>query len=253
MNYDWNWRVFLELAPDGVHTFLEMIIIGAAWTILLALGSWSIAFTFGTALAVMRTSTSRVLNRCGEVYVEIFRNIPLIVQMFLWYFVVPEMLPDALGQAVKQMRQPWGQFFPALLCLSLYGSARVAELVRTGIEALPQGQFQAGLALGLTEPQVYRYVILPEALRIMLPPLSSEFMAAIKYSSVALTIGLLELTGQARAMQEDTFHIFEPFTVATTVYIAINLIVVLATTLLDRRIGAINRDRRATLSIAIPD
>ena len=102
-----------------------------------------------------------------------------------------------------------------MLCLGIYTSVRVAEQVKAGIQSLPRGQGMAGTALGLTLAQTYRYVLLPQAFRIILPPLTSEFMNIIKNSSVALTIGLLELTGRARAMQEFSFQVFEAFAAAT--------------------------------------
>ena len=165
--------------------------------------------------------------RAGNLYVEIFRNIPLIVQMFLWFFVFPELLPKSMGDAVKQMAPPWGSYVPAVLCLGIFTSVRVAEQVRAGIQSLPRGQGMAGTALGLTLPHTYRFVIVPMALRIVLPPLTSEFMNIIKNSSVALTIGLLEVTGRARAMQELTFQVFEAFAAATLVYLIVNVVVVL--------------------------
>jgi glutamate/aspartate transport system permease protein len=143
----------------------------------------------------VRTTTARWAVRLGNLYVEIFRNVPLIVQMFLWFFVVPELLPERLGDWIKQMPPPWGSYVPAVLCLAIFTSVRVAEQVRAGINSLPRGQRMAGTAMGLTQSQTYRHVILPQALRIILPPLTSEFMNIIKNSSVALTIGLLELTG----------------------------------------------------------
>lgn len=235
MRYDWSWGVFLDLSPDGLHTNLEMLLVGAGWTVALSLSSWTIALLLGTVVGILRTTGSAVLRALGATYVEVFRNIPLIVQMFLWYFVLPELLPVEIGSRIKEMPQPWAQFVPALLCLSLYGTARVAEQVRSGIQSLARGQFGAGIALGLTEPQVYVYVILPQAFRIIIPPLSSEFMGAVKYSAVAMTIGLLELTGQARAMQEDTFHIFEAFAGATVIYLLMNGLVVAAVSWIERR------------------
>ena len=237
MNYNWSWGVFLDMSPDGVHTFLETLLIGVGWTLALSLIAWVFSLLLGSCLGVMRTASSRALNFAGAAYVEVFRNIPLLVQMFLWYFVLPELLPHAWGVAMKQMPQPWGQFLPAVLCLGFYGSSRVAEQVRAGIQSLPRGQLQAGIAQGLTEAQVYRYIILPQAYRIVLPPLTSEFMGTIKYSSVALTIGLLELTGQARSMQEFSFHIFEAFSAATAVYLILNGVVVLGMRMLERRVA----------------
>ena len=122
------------------------------------------------------------------------------------------------------------------MCLAIFTSVRVAEQVRAGINSLPRGQRMAGIANGLTEAQAYRYVILPQAFRIILPPLTSEFMNVIKNSSVALTIGLLELTGRARAMQEMTFQVFEAFAAATVIYLVTNLVVVLGMRLLERKV-----------------
>ncbi|WP_025140646.1 amino acid ABC transporter permease [Achromobacter sp. DH1f] len=237
MNYQWSWSVFLELSPDGVHTYLQTLLMGAGWTIVLALCASICSVLFGSLLAILRTASSRSLNRMAMLYVEVFRNIPLLVQMFLWFFVVPELLPIALGDSLKQMPQPWGAFLPAWLCLAFYGSARMAEQIRAGIQSLPAGQARAGAALGLNEGQVYRYVILPQAFRIVIPPLTSELIGTVKYSSVALTIGLLELTGQARSMQEYSFHIFEAFSAATLGYLAINGLIVLSMRTIERRVA----------------
>ena len=106
MNYNWSWSVFLEMSPDGVHTFLQTILIGVGWTLALALTAWVFSLLLGSCLGVMRTASSRLANADGATYVEIFRNVPLLVQMFLWYFVLPELLPHAWGLAMKQMPQP---------------------------------------------------------------------------------------------------------------------------------------------------
>jgi len=158
------------------------------------------------------------------------------VQMFLWYFVLPEVLPLGLGTSMKQMDPPWATFLPAVLCLGFYTSARVAEQVKAGIQSLPRGQTLAGTALGLTMTQTYRYVTLPMAFRIIIPPLTSEFMNIIKNSSVALTIGLMELTARARAMQEFSFRVFEAFATATVIYLLTNLVVVLLMRALERKV-----------------
>jgi glutamate/aspartate transport system permease protein len=190
----------------------------------------------GAAVGTLRTTPVKWAVRLGNLYVEIFRNVPLIVQMFLWFFVVPELLPKAMGDWIKQVPPPWGSYLPAVLCLGIFTSVRVAEQVRAGINSLPRGQRMAAIAMGLTEGQAYRFIILPQAFRIILPPLTSEFMNVIKNSSVALTIGLLELTGRARAMQEFSFRVFEAFTAATIIYILTNLIVVLGMRALERKV-----------------
>src|SRR5438874_1021947 len=215
------------MEPSGTGTYLRYLLVGLVWTLGTALAAWLIALSVGAVVGTLRTTQMKWVVRLGNLYVEIFRNVPLIVQMFLWFFVVPELLPVALGNWIKQMPPPWGSYLPAVMCLGIFTSVRIAEQVRAGINSLPRGQRMAGTALGLTQAQTYRYVILPQAFRIILPPLTSESMNIIKNSSVALTIGLLELTGRARAMQEFSFRVFEAFTAATVIYLLTNLIVVL--------------------------
>ena len=236
MNYHWHWQVLLETEPGGTGTYLNYLIVGLGWTLATALAAWAIALCFGAIVGTLRTTPLKWVVRAGNLYVEIFRNVPLIVQMFLWFFVFPELLPTAAGDAIKQMPPPWGSYIPAVLCLGIFTSVRVAEQVKAGIMSLPRGQGMAGTAMGLTQAQAYRYVILPQSFRIILPPLTSEFMNVIKNSSVALTIGLLELTGRARAMQEFSFRVFEAFATATVIYLLTNLIVVLLMRTLEKKV-----------------
>ena len=227
MRYNWDWGIFTQMAADGSGTWLHYLLVGLLWTLATALAAWVLALSIGSAVGTLRTLPIRWVVRLGNAYVEIFRNIPLLVQMFLWFFVVPELLPENIGTAIKQMPPPWSSYLPAVLCLGTYTSVRVAEQVRAGIQSLPRGQMMAGTALGLSLPQTYRYVLLPMAFRIVMPPLTSEFLNIIKNSSVALTIGLLELTGRARAMQEFSFKVFEAFSAATLIYLITNLVIVL--------------------------
>jgi glutamate/aspartate transport system permease protein len=236
VNYNWHWGVLLETEPGGTGTYLQYLIVGLGWTIVTALAAWVIALVIGAFVGTIRTTPIRWAVRLGNLYVEIFRNIPLIVQMFLWFFVVPELLPKEIGDWIKQMPPPWSSYLPAVLCLGIFTSVRVAEQVRAGINSLPRGQRMAGTAMGLTQFQTYRHVVLPQALRIILPPLTSEFMNVIKNSSVALTIGLLELTGRARAMQEFSFRVFEAFSAATLIYLLTNLLVVLLMRMLEKKV-----------------
>ncbi len=234
MNF--NWKVLLETEPGGTGSYLQYLIVGLGWTLATALAAWVIALVIGSIVGTLRTTPSKWVVRAGNFYVEIFRNVPLIVQMFLWFFVVPELLPVALGDWIKQMAPPWGMYVPAVLCLAVFTSVRVAEQVRAGINSLPRGQRMAGTAMGLTTAQTYRFVLLPQAFRIILPPLTSEFMNVIKNSSIALTIGLLELTGRAKAMQEFSFRVFEAFSAATLIYLLTNLIVVLLMRALEKKV-----------------
>jgi glutamate/aspartate transport system permease protein len=235
VNYNWNWGIFWQLSPDGAHTYFETLLLGTWWTLATAFTAWIMALALGSLVGVIRTTPNPWLVRLGNAYVELFRNIPLLVQMFLWYFVLPEIVPRDIGIWLKQL--PNASFYTAVVALGFYTSARVAEQVRAGIMSLPRGQRAAGLALGMRLPQVYRSVLLPMAYRIILPPLTSEFLNIIKNSSVALTIGLLELTARARAMQEFSFQVFEAFTAATIIYIVINIIVTNAMRWLERSVA----------------
>jgi glutamate/aspartate transport system permease protein len=235
VNYHWNWAIFWELSPDGAHTYFTTLLIGTEWTLLTSACAFTLALTFGSLIGVLRTSPFPWARRLGNVYVELFRNVPLLVQMFLWYFVLPELLPSAAGDWLKQL--PNASFYTAVVALGLYMSARIAEQVRAGILSLPRGQRLASLALGLTLPQTYAYVLLPMTYRILLPPLTSELLNTIKNSAVALTIGLMELTARARAMQEFSFQVFEAFTAATIIYIVINVVVTFAMRLVERRVA----------------
>ena len=236
MQYHWHWQVLLEAEPGGTGTYLQYLIVGLGWTLATALAAWVLALAIGAVVGTLRTTSLKWAVRGGNLYVEVFRNVPLIVQMFLWFFVVPEWLPEAIGDWIKQMPPPWGSYVPAVMCLAIFTSVRVAEQVRAGIQSLPRGQKMAAIASGLTGAQAYRYVVLPQSFRIILPPLTSEFMNIIKNSSVALTIGLLKLTGRARAMQEFSFRVFEAFATATVIYLLTNLVIVLLMRALERKV-----------------
>jgi glutamate/aspartate transport system permease protein len=242
-----DWKVFLEQAPSGGMTYLGWLASGTMWTLLVSIFAWVIAFTLGSILGVIRTTPLRIPRAIATAYVELFRNIPLLVQMFLWYFVMPEIVPEAVGTWFKQdlpnlVELPFAQFSmweftAAVLCLGLYTASRVAEQVRAGIQSLPRGQTNAGLAMGYTLPQVYRYVLLPMAYRLIIPPMTSEFLTIFKNSSTALTIGVLELTAQSRQISEYTFKTFEAFTAATLIYVVITLSVIYLMRWLENRVA----------------
>src|SRR3984893_5547277 len=155
-----------------------MLLSGLVLTIETALCAWIIALAFGSIVGVMRTLPSKTASRVGFAYVEFFRNMPLLVQLFIWFFVLPEILPQAWGLWMKQM--PHAPLYTAAIGIGLFRSARVAEQPRAGINALPRGQKMAATALGLTTAQPYRYVLLPMAFRIILPPLPSEVLTTIQ-------------------------------------------------------------------------
>lgn len=235
MNYNWNWRIFWEPSPNGTGNYLDMLLSGLVLTIETAICAWILALIVGSIVGVLRTLPSRTANRFGFWYVELFRNMPLLVQLFLWFFVLPELLPRSWGLWMKQMSN--APFYTAVIGIGLFMSARVAVQLGVGINSLPRGQKMAGTALGLTTAQTYRYILLPMAFRIILPPLTSEFLNTIKNTSVAITIGLIELTAQARAMQEFSFQVFEAFTAATVLYLMVNIVVVTAMRYVERSVA----------------
>lgn len=233
MNYNWNWGIFLELSPYGDGTYLDMLLRGLGWTLATAGSAAVIALALGVIVGTLRTLPGRWERRLANAYIEFFRNIPLLIQFFLWFFVVPELLPQAWGAWLKAL--PNAAFLTAVVCLGFFHSIRVAVILSSGINAQSKGQRMAGYALGFTLPQTYRYVLLPMAFRVSLPPLGSECLNLVKNSAVALTIGLMELTASARAMSEFSFQIFEAFTAATLIYLVVNVTVLMLMRLLEKR------------------
>ena len=205
----WDWQVFLNDDGSG-RTYLEWMIDAWGWTLAVAGSSWVVAMVMGALMGTLRTlPDSPWLVRLANVWVELFRNIPLLVQVFLWYFVVPKMFP-----AFQQVPG----FVLVVFALGFFTSARIAEQVRAGIQALPRGQRYAALALGLTTAQAYRYVILPMAFRIILPPLTSESMNLLKNSAVAFAVSIAELTMFAMQAQEETSRGVEVYLAVTGLY-----------------------------------
>jgi glutamate/aspartate transport system permease protein len=192
--------------------------------VILSVLSWVIAFIIGSMVGVLRTLPSSILSKVGACYVEIFRNIPLLVQLFVWFNVVPDLVPG-FGPWFKHLPSFWQQFTSATLCLGLFTAARIAEQVRSGLGSLGKGQFSAGLALGLNIKQVYSLVLLPVTYRIIIPTLTSEFLNLIKNSAVASTIGFVELARRSDSMAELKSTVFEALLAGTLLYGAINLVV----------------------------
>jgi glutamate/aspartate transport system permease protein len=219
-----DFSVFLSPSPEAGANYLTYLLGGALWTVILSVLSWVIAFVIGSAVGVLRTLPSSILSKIGAWYVEIFRNIPLLVQLFIWFNVVPELLPG-FGPWFKHLPSFWQEFTSATLCLGLFTAARIAEQVRSGLGSLGKGQFGAGLALGLNIKQVYTLVLLPVAYRIIIPTLTSEFLNLIKNSAVASTIGFVELARRSDTMAELKSTVFEALLAGTLLYGAINLVV----------------------------
>ena len=204
----WDWQVFLQDTGEG-RTYLQWLLSAWGWTLSVALLSLIVALVVGSFMGIFRTAPNKWLVRLGETWTELFRNIPLLVQIFLWYHVLPSIF---LGlRAVPS-------FLLVVFALGFFTSARISEQVKAGIQALPKGQRYAGLAVGLTLPQTYRYVLLPMAFRIVIPPLTSESMNIVKNSSVAFAVSIAELTMFAMQAQEETSRGIEVYLAVTALY-----------------------------------
>ena len=238
MNYNWDWAMFFKPTGIGSEIYLDWFVSGLGWTIAIALAAWVIALLLGSLLGVLRTVPNRWVAGIATTYVEIFRNVPLLVQLFLWYFLVPDLLPEPLELWFKQDLNPaTSAYLSVVVCLGLFTAARVCEQVRTGIQALPKGQLGAARAMGFKLPQIYAYVLLPQAYRIIIPPLTSEFLNIFKNSSVASLIGLMELMAQTKQSAEFSANLFEAFTLATLIYFTLNMSLMLLMRVIERRVA----------------
>lgn len=228
MNYSWNWDVLFQ-AP-----YLEWLEWGIVMTVMISLSACVIALIVGTSIGVLHSTDKRILKIITGAYIAIFRNIPLLLQMFLWFFVVPELLPRAAGAWLKR-DLPHPEVVTAIVALGLFTASRVGVQISAGIHAVPSGQRVAAKASGFSTLQAYRLVLLPQAFRIVVPPLTSEFLTIFKNSSIALTIGVYELTAQTQQIQSFTYQGFEAYTAATIIYVAIALIVTFLMRQIERR------------------
>ncbi len=209
----WDWQVFLQDTGAG-ETYLDWMLSAWGWTLSVAFLALIIALVMGAIVGTLRTlPNDRLLGKLaigfGYVWVELFRNIPLLVQIFIWYHVIPALIPP--------MKALPG-FVLVVFALGFFTSARIAEQVRAGIQSLPRGQRAAALAIGMTTFQSYRLVILPLAFRIIIPPLTSESMNIVKNSSVAFAVSVAELTLFALQAQEETSRGIEVYLAVTTLY-----------------------------------
>lgn len=234
MGYNWHWQVFLESASGGGETYLDWLLAGMWTTIQMGVYGWVIAFLFGSLLGVLRTVPNRVLSGLATAYVEVVRNIPLIVQLFLWYYVAPKFLPADWRAWLFAQPPATTAFVTATIGLGFFTAARVCEQVRSGIGSLPPGMRNASLAMGFTLPQAYRFVLLPVAYRIIIPPMTSEMMSIFKNSSIAATVGVVELFARARQLNEYTARGYESFIAVILCYFVINIVVMILMSLLEK-------------------
>ena len=208
MGSKWDWQVFLQDTGGG-RTYLEWLMSAWGWTLSVALMSLVVALVVGSLVGILRTTPNKWFVGFGNAWTELFRNIPLLVQIFLWYHVIPSIFLSlrALPSIIL-----------VVFALGFFTSARISEQVKAGIQALPKGQRYAGLAMGLTLPQTYRYVLLPMAFRIVIPPLTSESMNIVKNSSVAFAVSISELIFFAQQASEETSRTKEFYLAVTILY-----------------------------------
>lgn len=217
---NWDWQVFCRETVTGEDvagcfgrggdvSYLDWLLSAWGWTLSVSALAWVVALLLGGLMGVLRTVPDRRLAALGTAWTELFRNVPLLVQIFLWYYVLPELFTPLRSLP---------SFVLVVFALGFFTSARIAEQVRAGIQSLPQGQGLAGLALGLTLPQTYRHVLLPRALRIVVPPLTSEAMNIVKNSSVAFAVSVTELTMFALQAGEETARTVEMYLAVTLLY-----------------------------------
>ncbi len=218
---NWDWQVFCKdnleqtvvagcMGKDGSITYLDMLLSAWKWTLAVSFSALIVALVVGTLVGIMRTLPGRGWRWLGNAWTELFRNIPLLVQLFLWYSVLPVLFPPL---------QALPTFWLVVMGLGFFTSARIAEQVKAGVESLSKGQRYAGLALGLSLGQTYRYVLLPMAFRIIIPPLTSESMNIIKNSAAAFAVSIAELTQYAMQTQEETARGVEVYLVVTGLYV----------------------------------
>jgi glutamate/aspartate transport system permease protein len=217
--YEFKWSILWE-APYG-----EWMLAGVWTTVKLGLISWVLALLIGIVVGTMRVTPWRPVRTLAAAYTEIFRDIPLLVQLFFWYFAAPMLLPKPLAMFIYR-GIPNSEFWIVVIGLSLYTSSRVAEQIRSGMQSISPDQYHAGLSTGFTHFQTYRYIIIPLAIRIMLPPLTTECLTVFKNTALAMTVGVLETTFMSQQIEAYTFHGLEATSAACLVYMVITLIVV---------------------------
>ena len=218
---------------------------GISTTIQLGVICWVLALLLGITIGTFRVSPWRPLRIFAAAYTEFFRDIPLLVQLFFWYFAAPRILPRSvelyLYHEVTNV-----EFWVVVIGLSIYTSSRVAEQIRSGIQSIHTDQFHAALSTGLSHIQMYRYVIIPLAIRIMIPPLTTEFLTTFKNTSLAMTVGVLEATFMSQQIEAYTFHGLEATTGASLVYLIITMMILLIMGQVEKRLtvpGMIARNR----------
>lgn len=228
MSYDFDWSVLWSGQTGG------WLLSGLLTTLKISFLGGLLAFTLGVLSGTLRTLPFVPLRWLAAAYVEFFRNVPLLVWMFFWYFGVPPRLPPT---AQDWLFEHGAEFWSGVLALGVYHGARISEVIRSGIQSIPKAQLEAAVSTGLTVAQAYRLIILPVALRLIIPPATNETLNLIKNSSVALTIGVAELTFQTRQIETYTAKAVEALAAGTLIYLMICLSIATVTAWIERRVA----------------
>ena len=215
-NYHFDWAIITS------GQYFEWILSGVKVTLQLSVVSVALSFILGLLIAVMRMSNVKPVLWFSHAYLEFFRNTPLLVQIFFWYFGSYKILPMVVNDWLNTMNF---EFAAAVIALTIYTSAFIAEDIRSGVRSIPKEQMEAARSSGFSYLRSMYYIILPQAVRLTIPPLINQFLNLTKNSSLAMTIGVAELTYQARQVESYTFKGFEAFTAATLVYLGLSLII----------------------------
>jgi polar amino acid transport system permease protein len=226
-SYKFDWAVITT------GQYAEWILEGIKTTIQLSAVSSVLAFFLGLLIAVMRMSNFWPVRWFAHGYLEFFRNTPLLVQLFFWYFGSFQVLPKVANDWLNTVNF---EFAAAVISLSIYTSAFIAEDIRSGVRSIPKEQMEASRSAGFSYFGSMRYIILPQAVRITIPPLINQILNLTKNSSLAMTIGVAELTYQARQVESYTFKGFEAFTAATLVYVAMSVVITALVTLYSKKV-----------------
>ncbi|NLI31106.1 MAG: amino acid ABC transporter permease [Nitrospiraceae bacterium] len=227
MKYEFDWSVVTS------GQYYDWLVSGVYLTIQLSAVSIVLAFVLGLLIAVMRMSSVKPVKWLALGYLEFFRNTPLLVQIFFWYFGSYKILPESVNEWLNSTNF---EFAAAVIALTIYTSAFIAEDIRSGVMSIPKEQMEASRSAGFSYLRSMQYIILPQAVRITIPPLIGQFLNLTKNSSLAMTIGVAELTYQARQVEAYTFKGFEAFTAATLVYVALSFIITALVTLYSRKV-----------------
>ena len=244
--YKFNWTVLFSVNKTYGEHFGFRLLRGLVLTIKISAVSSVLALLLGTFFGLGRLSVFKPLKWFSTAYVEFFRNTPLLIQLFFWYFAFPMGLPEAAREFVFDHNF---EFWCATLGLSVYTGAFMAEIVRAGLQSIPKGLLEAAYSSGLNYIQVLRKIILPIAFRNIIPPLGSEFLNNMKNSSLAMIVGVAELTWQTQQVEALTFRGFESTTAATVLYLGLSLVVSIILNTINARLKIDGLGRKNIYSI----